>query len=67
VEVGYDLRFEAQAREYSFRFTCEHCAHFDERTGRCVHGFPDAPHRSARYEGPDKPRAILFCKDFDLA
>jgi hypothetical protein len=65
MEVKFDPAFDVQRREYSFCFTCETCAHFDEADGACVHGFPNRLHRLAHYEA--KPAAIVFCKDFDLA
>lgn len=67
MEVRFGSGFEAQKEAYSFRFTCEHCAHFDERDGSCLHGFPNDLHRLARYEGARRPEVIVFCKDFDLA
>jgi len=67
MEVRWRPRFEAQRREFSFRFTCEDCAHFDEATGECLHGFPNGLHREGRYAGDPGPATILFCKDFDLA
>ena len=67
MEVAFDERFASQAEEYSLRFTCEHCAHFDEASGVCIHGFPNGFHRWSHYFGGDPPPTILFCKDFDLA
>jgi hypothetical protein len=66
MEVRFDPEFDAQRSAYSFRFTCEDCAHFDERGGDCLHGFPNRLHRLARYEGSPRPDVIVFCKDFDL-
>ena len=67
MEVVFRPEFDAQRRAYAFRFACEHCAHFDERDGACLHGFPNELHRLARYEGSPRPAVIVFCKDFDLA
>jgi hypothetical protein len=67
MEVRFRPEFDAQRVAYGFRFTCEECAHFDERSGACVHGFPNELHRRARYERSPRPDAIVFCKDFDLA
>lgn len=67
MEVKLDPGFDAQRRAYSFCFTCETCAHFDDRDGACLHGFPNGAHRLARYESEPRPKAIVFCKDFDLA
>ncbi len=66
VEVTYDLMFDPQRKQYSFCFTCEHCAHFDDRTDTCLHGFPSSMHRLTYYEAVPKPPTILFCKDFDF-
>jgi hypothetical protein len=66
MEVRFHPGFDAQRSAYSFRFTCEDCAHFDERDGTCLHGFPNRLHRLARYEGSPRPDVIVFCKDFDL-
>jgi hypothetical protein len=67
MEVRFLPGFDAQRRAYSFCFTCETCAHFDDREGSCVHGFPNAFHRLAHYEAETRPAVIVFCKDFDLA
>jgi hypothetical protein len=67
MEVVFRPEFDAQRSAYAFRFTCEDCAHFDERDGGCVHGFPNGLHRLARYERSPRPLSIVFCKDFDLA
>lgn len=67
MEVEYRDSFEDQRRRYGFCFTCEHCAHFDDEREVCLHGFPNRMHRLDRYLPAAAPRAILFCKDFDLA
>ena len=67
MEIPFDPEFDAQRGAFSFRFTCEYCAHFDERDGGCLHGFPNRLHRLARYEGTPRPEVVVFCKDFDLA
>jgi hypothetical protein len=66
MEVKFSPDFEAQCERFGFCFTCEHCAHFDDETGECLHGFPNGMHRLAYYTAPKKPATILFCKDFDL-
>lgn len=58
-------KFFEQARLYSLRHTCEHCAYFDERTGRCLHEYPNKVHRRRYYEA--SPEWIIPCKDFELA
>ncbi|MCP4680495.1 MAG: hypothetical protein GY854_34435 [Deltaproteobacteria bacterium] len=67
MEVAYDTDFDSQRERYHFCFTCEHCAHFDDETGDCLHGFPSHMHRLTYYLAEPKPLTILFCKDFDLA
>ena len=67
MEVTYKVTFEEQTKRFSFRFTCDHCAHFDDKTGACIHGFPNRMHKLAYYRATRKPKTILFCKDFDLA
>jgi hypothetical protein len=67
MEVRFEPEFDAQRGAYSFRFTCEDCAHFDERDGACLHGFPNRLHRLEHYASAPRPAVIVFCKDFDLA
>ena len=67
MEVAYNAGFESQKERFSFCFTCEQCANFDDETEACLHGFPSTMHRLSYYEAPQKPRTILFCKEFDLA
>jgi len=67
VEVPCDAAFREQRLTYAFRFACEHCAHFDDLEGACLHGFPCGPHRLGPFVSDDPPPTILFCKDFDLA
>jgi len=67
MEVDYNPGFEEQRKRFSFCFTCEHCAHFDEQENHCLHGFPNQMHRLTYYEARPRPMTILFCKDFDLA
>lgn len=67
MEVSYTDAFERQRVKYSFRFTCDHCAHYDEERRVCLHGFPNEMHVLDLYLADEKPATILFCKDFDLA
>lgn len=60
-----DARFRLQRAEHALRFTCDDCALFDPERERCVHGYPTAEHRRARYEASDAP--VVFCKEWDLA
>jgi hypothetical protein len=64
VKLAQDERSREQRRRFSLRFTCEHCALFDERAERCGHGFPTDEHREAHYASHDA--LVVFCKDFDL-
>ncbi len=66
MEVIYSKAFDEQRLRYAFCFTCEHCAHFDDKTNECLHGFPNKMHRLDFYEKAPRPKTILFCKDFDL-
>ena len=67
MEVAYKQSFEKQRKKYRFCFTCDHCAHFDELKGECIHGFPNEQHLLKRYTAAVSPPNIMFCKDFDLA
>ncbi|MDJ0761898.1 MAG: hypothetical protein QNJ97_02825 [Myxococcota bacterium] len=65
--VIHKERFDVERRLFAFCFTCEHCAHFDDRLLICIHGFPNRQHRLSYYEATPRPPEIVFCKDFDLA
>jgi hypothetical protein len=67
MEVDWKPSFDEERRRYRFRFTCEHCAYFDDQTGECLHGFPNHMHRLQFFDSDPRPERILFCKDFDLA
>ena len=67
MEVLYTKKFDRQRVEFAFKFTCEHCAHFDEKSSSCLHEFPNEEHRLDYYTASERPHSILFCKDFDLA
>lgn len=63
MKTQVDTRLRREADEYRFRFSCEHCAYFDEEGDSCSEGYPTDEHRSA-----DLSRAeILFCKLFEGA
>ncbi len=66
MEVVLNQTFFEQCREYRFCYTCEHCAHFDDLTGQCLHGYPNRMHRLKHYDPSHPPATVLFCKDFDL-
>lgn len=58
-------QFAEQRALYQLRFTCEHCTYFHVEAERCMHGYPNHEHRSARYE-QDDGRDLVFCKEFEL-
>jgi hypothetical protein len=57
--------FVEERARFALRFTCEHCSYFRVDDERCMHGYPNAEHRAARYE--DESRELVFCKEFELA
>jgi hypothetical protein len=59
-----DNALRSEGARFALRYTCEHCAHFDEATRGCAEGYPNAPHVEDRLEAS---RAIEFCKSFELA
>jgi hypothetical protein len=65
VRSSQDARFRLERARLSLRFTCDQCAYFDDESERCVHGYPTAEHRAARYE--DEEADVVFCKEWDLA
>ena len=67
MEVDWKPSFDEERERYGFRFTCEHCSYFDDRSGECLHGFPNYMHRLQFFDSEPRPERILFCKDFDLA
>lgn len=56
--------FAQQRAHFELRFTCEHCCYFVLEDERCSHGYPNAEHRSARYE--QGAGQLVFCKEFEL-
>lgn len=65
------LELLAEARDFSLRWACEHCAHFDptreSRGGRgargaCGNAWPMDEHREARLREGDE---LAFCKEFE--
>jgi hypothetical protein len=65
VKIEQDERFREERERFALRFTCEHCALFDEQRESCAHGYPTAEHRLARYA--DRHALVVFCKHFELA
>lgn len=66
MKIAPDDRFRSERARFSLRFTCEHCAAWDEERDACAHGYPTAEHRAVRYER-DRAATIVFCKEFDAA
>ena len=65
MKLPQDAQFREQAEKYRLRFTCEHCALFDEDKQTCAHGYPTTEHRAAHYADPQA--LLVFCKHFELA
>jgi hypothetical protein len=65
MKIVQDERFREQREHFRLRFTCEHCALFDDVKETCAHGYPTTEHRDAHYRDPDAP--LVFCKHFELA
>ena len=51
-----------QIERFRLVFTCERCASFEEASGACSLGYPNAMHRARDLQRAD---AIVFCKEFD--
>ena len=64
MKLAQDEAFRQQRERFRLRFTCEHCALFDEAREECAHGYPTTEHRDAHYRDPDA--RIVFCKHFEL-
>jgi hypothetical protein len=68
------LELLAEARAFSLRWACEHCAHFDPSRlrrdargaplppGACGNAWPNDEHREARLREGDE---LAFCKEFE--
>jgi hypothetical protein len=64
VRLPWTTEFDAERESYALRFSCEDCAHFDPRTERCRHEWPNESHRR---EAPRAVERVLdFCKEFEL-
>lgn len=64
MKIEQDAKFREQRERFRLRFTCEHCALFDDENAKCAHGYPTTEHREARYQDPSA--RIVFCKHFEL-
>lgn len=58
MKTRIDERLRTEAEKYRFRFTCEHCAHFDEARQSCAEGYPNDEHVDGSLRGDE----VLFCK-----
>ncbi len=58
-------RFLDDRRRFALVHTCERCAFHDTDRDACAHGYPDARHRLALFEGPHAAEGT-FCKEFEL-
>jgi hypothetical protein len=63
MDTRVDHRLREETEAFSFRFVCEQCAHFIERTGGCAEGFPNAVHRGRALGLGER---LVFCKRFEL-
>jgi len=59
-----DSLLRHEAAEFSLRYTCESCVHFDEERRVCAEGYPNEPHLEDRARSSNE---LLFCKSFELA
>lgn len=59
-----DPRLVEEAERFRLRFSCDHCAYFDDAHDRCSEGFPHHEHRSSALSGR---KLLVFCKSFELS
>lgn len=59
-----DERLRREAKRFELRFSCPHCAYFDEASGRCSEGYPNQDHLSPELA---ERSVLLFCKSFELS
>lgn len=64
MKTTVDRTLQEEAMKFDLRYTCRHCAHFDEARRACAEGYPNAPHLDDRSLSAD---ALEFCKSFELA
>jgi hypothetical protein len=62
VRLPWTAQFDAEREHFALRFCCEDCAHFDPRSERCRHEWPNETHRRE----PPEPLLVDFCKEFEL-
>jgi hypothetical protein len=61
MKTRIDASLRREATQFSFRFACDDCAHFDPDRERCSFGFVAAPRRDALNRD-----SIESCKTFEL-
>jgi hypothetical protein len=64
VQLPWTADFDAEREAFSLRFCCEDCGHFDDRSGRCRHEWPNELHRRKSHD--PAPPTLDFCKEFEL-
>lgn len=61
-----------EARRFELRSACRDCFFWREKHGKCAHDWPDEGQRRWPLDTPDpvtgeRPTAVAFCKEFELA
>lgn len=56
-----DERLRREAAQFSLRFACDDCAHFDAPRDRCSLAYPAAPRRDAL-----QASSLELCKSYEL-
>jgi hypothetical protein len=64
MRLPWTSEFDAERESFGLRFACEDCAHFDARSERCRHEWPNESHR--RDAADVTARVLDFCKEFEL-
>jgi hypothetical protein len=64
MRIEVDERLLREVETCGLRFTCEHCAHFDDVADRCSQGFPSEEHRAGALE---LGKCVVFCKLFEAS
>jgi hypothetical protein len=59
-----DERLRLEATRFELRFSCRHCAYFDEARAECSEGYPNGDHLSSELSRREE---VIFCKSFELS
>lgn len=59
-----DERLRREASQFSLRFGCESCAHFDPERRACANGYPTRAHLGIDLA---QVSSLEFCKEFELS